>query len=80
MLVTEKKIINIEIVFEEEERNNLQGTFDFIDLLIDEFEEREIKWICNDMTGEWIEESDLYKLRDTLDKLLSNTKWEVEKV
>ena len=78
MLVIKKKIISMETVYERKERDSLQNTFDIINLLIDEFEESQIRWIHNDATGECIDETDLYRLRDNLEKLLSNRKWVVE--
>lgn len=80
MLVTEKRMVKMQVEYDKKDYESLENTLDIIDFLIENFEDDLVKGIGSIATGEYISKFDLYTVKGIIDGLLTNTQWLIEEV
>ena len=80
MLVTEKRMVKMQVEYDKKDYESLENTLDIIDFLIENFESELVKGMGSIVTGEYISKFELYKVKGVLDGLLRNTEWLLEEV
>ena len=80
MLVTEKRMVKMQVEYDKKDYESLENTLDIIDFLIENFESDLIKGMGSIVTGEYISKVELYRVKGIINGLLTNTQWLLEEV